>query len=184
MSVVLVTAVHWTVLAAMKVKTEGDPKFDFTSVKTWQWNDSGKGQVFMARTAEDDPEALRVRAEPIIVDAVASELAGRGIQPGEAATADVRVIYYLLITVGSNAQYMGQFIPSTGQWGLPPIAGATQSLKVIEQGSLVLDFSSGGRLIWRGVANAELKPMQPLEKRKARVREAVREIVKRIPRKK
>ncbi len=183
-SVVAVAVAHSTLLAAMKVKTQGDPKFDFATVKTWQWNDSGMGQVFMARTAEDDPEALRVRAEPIIVDAVATELAGRGIQRGEAATADVRVIYYLLITVQSNAQVVGQFLPSTLQWGLPPIPAATQSLKIIEQGSLVLDFSSGSRLVWRGVANAELKPAQPLEKREARVREAVREIVKRIPRKK
>jgi hypothetical protein len=88
------------------------------------------------------------------------------------------------MTVSSNAQYVGQFVPSTGQWGLPPIPAATQALRTVEQGSFVLDFSAAGRLVWRGVANAEIKPGQTLQKREELLREAVREILKRLPGKK
>jgi hypothetical protein len=183
-SVVVAFLACSTLLAAIKVKTQADKTFDFSRVTTWQWNESTMGQVIMARTADDDPEALRAKAEPIIVEAVAAELAGRGIQRGSGSAADVRAIYYLLITVTTNAQTIGQFLPSTLQWGLPPIPAATQSLKVVEQGSLVLDFSAGDKLVWRGVANAELKPTLPIQQREARLREAVREIVKKIPRKK
>jgi hypothetical protein len=183
-SVVVAFLACSTLLAAIKVKTQADKTFDFSKVTTWQWNESTMGQVIMARTADDDPEALRAKAEPIIVEAVAAELAGRGIQRGSGSAADVRAIYYLLITVTTNAQTIGQFLPSMLQWGLPPIPAATQSLKVVEQGSLVLDFSAGDKLVWRGVANAELKPTLPIQQREARLREAVREIVKKIPRKK
>jgi hypothetical protein len=182
-AVILSAAVCATAHAAMKVKTQVDKTFDFSKVGTWRWNETGMGRVVMARTADDDPEAVRQLAEPIIVDAVAAELAGRGIQHTPGVSADVTATYYLLITVSSNAQTVGQFLPSTLQWGLPPIPAATQSLRVVEQGSLVIDFSAGERLVWRGVANAELKPGQPLDKRKARLREAVREIAKRLPRK-
>jgi hypothetical protein len=182
-AVILSAAVCATAHAAMKVKTQVDKTFDFSKVGTWRWNEAGMGKVIMARTADDDPEAVRLRAEPIIVEAVQAELAGRGIQHAASASADVTATYYVLITVVSNAQTIGQFLPSTLQWGLPPIPAATQSLRVVEQGSLVLDFGAGERLVWRGVANAELKPGQPLEKRRALLREAVREIAKRLPRK-
>jgi hypothetical protein len=183
-AVILAAAVYATAHASMKVKTQVDKTFDFSKVSTWRWNESGMGQVIMARTADDDPDAVRKLAEPIIVEAVAAELAGRGIRHAPSASADVTATYYVLITVSSNAQTVGQFLPSTLQWGLPPIPAATQSLRVVEQGSLVLDFSAGERLVWRGVANAELKPGQPVEKRAVLLREAVREIAKRLPRKK
>jgi hypothetical protein len=178
-TVVVACVVYSTLQAAMKVKTQRDRTFDFTKVSTWQWNDDGPGRVIMARTADDDPEAVRARAEPIILDAVAAGLAGRGMQRG--AAADVRATYYLLMTVSSNAQYVGQFVPSTGQWGLPPIPAATQALRTVEQGSFVLDFSAGDRFVWRGVANAEIKPGQTLQQREQLLREAVREILKRLP---
>ena len=66
-------------------------------------------------------------------------------------------------------------------WGLPPFSGATQSYKVIEQGSLVIDISANKEVVWRGIGQAELKPGQTPEKRAVLVREAVKEILKRYP---
>jgi hypothetical protein len=182
-TIICVTVVYSTLQAAMKVTTQVDKTFDFSKVSTWQWSTAEKGQVIVARTADDDPAAIRARAEPIIVDAITSALAGRGIQSASGAAADVRATYYLLITLSSDAQTMGQFLPSTGEWGLPPITGATQSLRTVQQGSVVLDFSANDRLVWRGVAKAEIKPGQSAQKSEALIREAVREIVKRISRK-
>jgi hypothetical protein len=171
--------------ADVKVKAEYDKAFDFSTLKTWGWNDQGPGKVIMARTADDDPEVVRKRAEPVIKDAVAAEMPGRGIQaaaPGSAP--DLEVMYYVLITVGTQSQQIGQFLPSVAEWGLPPISGATQSYKVIEQGSLVLDISANNRVIWRGMGQAELKPGQAQEKRQTLLRAAVRDVLKRFPPKK
>ena len=79
---------------------------------------------------------------------------------------------------------MGQFLPAVTAWGLPPFAGATQSYKVIQQGSLVLDISANKEVVWRGIGQAELKPGQPTEKRAMLLREAVRDILKEYPPKK
>ena len=143
-------------LARVKVNINFDKKFDFKPVRTWAWNPGEPGQIMMGRTAEDDPKAAQKLAEPIILQEVASELTKRGLT---AATGqpDVTVTYYLLLTTSINAQTVGQFLPATLDWGLPPFPQATQSLKVMNAGSLVLDFNSKDDIVWRGVAQAELK---------------------------
>ena len=66
----------------------------------------------------------------------------------------------MLITIGTDAQTIGQFLPAVAAWGVPPFTGATQSYSVIEQGSLVLDISANKEVVWRGIGQAELKPGQ------------------------
>ena len=166
-------------ISAVDVKVEFDKTFDFSQVRTWAWNEKA-GQVIMARTREDDPEAVRKRAEPVILDAVNMEMPRRGLKPA-AGMPDVTLIYYLLLTVGSSAQSLGQFLPSTAQWGLPLFAPSTTSLTVIQQGSLVLDVSANGKVIWRGIGEAEIKPGITEEKRTALLREGVRDLLRRFP---
>ena len=166
----------------MKVRTQFTKSFDFAKAKTWSWHEGGAGEVKMARTADDDPEVVRQRAEPVILEAVAAALPQRGLTaaaPG--AASDLKIKYYVLITVGTQSQQIGQFLPAVAAWGLPPFTGATQSYKVIEQGSLVLDISANKEVVWRGIGQAELKPGQAQEKRQALIREAVREILKQYP---
>jgi hypothetical protein len=168
--------------AAVKVKTEHDKTIDFSKLQTWAWNDDGAGDVKMARTKDDDPEAVRKRAEPIIMDAVATELSSRGLRLAAAGSPpDLELTYYLLITLGSAAQTMGQFVPTVPEWGLPPFTGATQSFRLVEQGSIVLDLSANDVMVWRGVAQAEIKPGQDQQKRQELIRKAVRELLKRYP---
>lgn len=169
---------------AVKVKAQFNEKVDFSRMRTWAWNDKGAGDVKMARTADDDPAIVRQRAEPIIKEEVAAELPKRGLTASTGAASDVEITYYVLITVGTQSQQIGQFLPAVAQWGLPPFTGATQSYRVIEQGSLVLDISANDEVIWRGIGQAELKPGQPQEKRAALLRDAVREILKHYPPKK
>ena len=104
-------------VGAVKVRVEFDKMFDFSQVRTWAWN-ANAGQVVLARTRDDDPDAFKKRAEPVILDAVNMEMPRRGLKPAT-GTPDVTLIYYLLLTVGSSAQTLGQFLPSTAQWGLP-----------------------------------------------------------------
>ncbi|RPH63544.1 MAG: DUF4136 domain-containing protein [Acidobacteria bacterium] len=166
--------------AGVDVRAEFDKKFDFGKVRTWAWNPAGAGEVKMARTPDDDQEVVRKRAAPIIKESVAAELASRKLQLSD-ANPDLRLTYYLLLTIGTSAQTLGQFLPPVAEWGLPPFTPQTQSLTVAERGSLVLDLSSDGRVVWRGIAQAKIKWEDDSARREALLREAVRDLLKRFP---
>jgi hypothetical protein len=168
------------VAARADVKVDFDKTFDFKSVRTWAWNSPQPGEVKMARTATDDPEVMRRRAEPIILDAMAFETSRRGLQPASSVP-DILVTYYLLMTITTSAQTLGQFVPAVAEWGLPPFEGATQSLKLMNRGSLVLDLSAKGTVVWRGVAQAEIKFDADDRKREALLRRAVRDLLSKYP---
>ena len=172
-------AVH-SAIAPVDVKVEFDKTFDFKPMKTWGWNPQQPGEVKMARTKDDDPEAARQRAEPVILDAVSTEIGRRGLQRATSAP-DLIVTYYLLLTTNMTTQTMGQFLPATTGWGLPPFAQATQSLKMMNQGSLVLDLSANGTVVWRGVAQAKIEFDADEKKRETLIREAVRDLLRRYP---
>jgi hypothetical protein len=166
--------------AGVDVRAEHDKKFDFAKVRTWAWNPMGPGQVKMARTPDDDPEAVRKRAEPIIKESVEAELARRKYQLTD-ANPDLTLTYYLLLTVGTSSQTLGQFLPPVAEWGLPPFTPQTQSLSVAERGSLVLDLSANDRVVWRGIAQAKIEWEDDSARRTALLREAVRDLLKRFP---
>jgi Domain of unknown function (DUF4136) len=167
----------------VKVRIDHSKTFDFAAPKTWSWYPERPGDVLMARTADDDADVVKKRAEPVIFEAVAAELSRKGLKQVPSG-GDLIVKYYVLITIGSSAQYVGQFVPSVPEWGLPPMVGATQALRMIEQGSFVIDIRSKDDIVWRGVAVAELKPDQSQEKRAALLKEATRRLFDRYPPKK
>ena len=170
-------------IARADVKIDFDDKFDFTRVKTWAWSPAGYGDVKMARTQTDNPEAARQMAEPIIVDAVAAELGKRGLRSAEssAAAPDITVRYYLLLTNNISAQTVGQFLPGQTAWGLPPFLASTQSFEVMNRGSLVIDLSAGEQIVWRGIAQSNIKMDADNKKRESLIREAVRDLIRRYP---
>lgn len=170
-------------IEAVKVQVDHDKAFDFKPVRTWGWNPEGMGEVKMARTREDDPEAMTRRVEPVMRDAVAQEMKRLGLT--EAASApDVTVTYFLLLTISTSAQQVGQFLPGTVAWALPPFSQQTQSLEIMNQGALVLDLRAMGEIVWRGVAQAQIEIGIDDKKREARLREGVRDLLKRYPPKK
>jgi hypothetical protein len=169
-----------TAAARADVKVEFDKSFDFKKVKTWAWHPKGPGDVKMARTQDDDPDAMRKRAEPVIVVAVTAEMGRRGLTAAASAP-DITVMYYLLLTTTMSTQTIGQFVPATGEWGLPPIPRATQSIKMMNRGSLVLDLSAGEQVVWRGLAQANIKFDVDEKKRDTLIHEAVRDLLRRFP---
>jgi len=166
--------------ARVDVKVEFDKKFNFKAVRTWGWNPSGAGDVKMARTKDDDPDAVGKVAEPIIKDAVEQEIAKRGLKSAS-GTPDLTVTYYLLLSTTMTAQTMGQFLPAVSGWGLPPFAGATQSLDMMNRGSLVLDLSHQGTVVWRGLAQAKIDFDATDQHREELIREAVRDLLRKYP---
>jgi len=172
-----------SVLARVDVKIDFDKNFDFTAVRSWSFDPAGNGEVKMARTKDDDPDAVKAIADPIIVDAVGTEMARLKLQPA-ASNPDLIVRYFLLLSTNQTAQTMGQFLPGTVAWGLPPFEQTTQSLKIMNQGSLVLDLAGRGSVVWRGVAQAKLKFGTEPKQRDAMLRGAIRDLLKKFPPKK
>lgn len=167
-------------LEAIDVKVQNSQTFDFKAVHTWDWSPKGAGNVVMARTQQDDPAAMKQQAEPLIVEAVTAEMMRLGLQQS-AEKPDVTLTYYLLLSTGASAQTMGQFLPATTAWGLPPFPQATQSLTVMNHGSLVLDLTAADVVVWRGVAQAQIKPDAAYAKREAAIRGAIKDLLKRYP---
>lgn len=166
--------------ARVDVKVDFDKSFNFKAVKTWGWNPSGPGDVKMARTQTDDPDAMKAVAEPPIVDAVTAEMTRIGLTAAP-SNPDMSVTYYLLLTTNQTAQSMGQFVPGSVAWGLPLFPQATTSLKVLNQGALVLDLTANGNVVWRGVAQAQIKSGTERKRREELLREGVRDLLKRYP---
>lgn len=181
LSVIAILLVTLTTAARVDVKVEYDKAFDFKRIRTWSWPSGGAGQVMVARTQNDDPTAMKQRAEPIIIDAVSKEMPRRGLQLAAGAPGDVTVGYYLLLSTSINAQVMGQFLPATTGWGLPPFATATQSFEMMNAGALVLDVSAKDAVIWRGVAQSKITLDATPKKREELLREAVRDLLRRFP---
>jgi len=179
----IVIALAWAAPAvlAIDVKIDHDKTFDFKGAQTWTWS-AKPGDVKMARTQEDDPEAMRKIAEPVIMSSVSNELTRRGLK--QAPDAPLAVTYYLLLSIEASSQTLGQFLPAVTQWGVPPYAPATQSLEMMNHGSLVLDMTAKDVIVWRGVANAKIKRETEEPKREELIREAVRDLLKSFPPKK
>lgn len=170
-------------IAGIKVQIDHDQTFDFTTLHAWTWFPKGPGNAVKIITEDDDSAAFKKEVEPRIMDIVQAELGRRGFTaPAAGAEPDFYVTYYALVVVGSSDQYMGQFV-NAAQWGLPPMTPSTTSLKVYPRGSLILDVTSRAtnEVVWRGVAQAELKWDEPQDKREARVREAVKQLLKKFP---
>jgi hypothetical protein len=173
--------------AKIKVKAEPDPTFDFAAVHTWAWD--ADNDVIMARTPADDPATLKARVDPLIRKHVAAGMTKKGLTVATGAMPDVHLHYYVLVTVNSNGQTMGQFLPAVPYWGLPPFAPATQALNIVTKGSLVLDAMLPGtvgerRVVWRGIAESTVDEAATDAQREARIREASEGLVQRFPLKK
>ena len=178
-TIAMALTLHVTV-EGVDVRVEHDKAFDFRPMKTWAWNPK-PGDVMMARSQDDDPAAMKQRFEPVLMDAVATELPRRGLQQA-ASEPDLMLTYYVLLATNVSAQTMGQFLPATVGWGVPLFfAPTTQSLKVMNQGSLVLDFAAKGAVVWRGVADAKIDIGVDIKKREAVLREGVRDLLRRYP---
>ena len=173
------------VLPAAKtdIKVDFDKTFAFTSLRTWSWHPEGQGDVRMAVSSEDDPKLVAARVDPIIIPAVERELGARGFT--RAAAADFYVHYYVLATLKQDAQVMGQFLPTTPEWGIPPFNAATQSLSIYPVGTLVLDVTSpaGGPIVWRGAAQRTINIERPDSERRKVLEQAIRDLIRRIPKK-
>jgi hypothetical protein len=170
-------------LAGIKVRADFDKEYDFTKLKTFAWHPDGAGEVKMLQQSGDDPVKLNERFEPVFKDAIATELAKRGLVLATDGKPDIVIHYYVLIGPNSESQFRGQFIGAVPPWGLPDFAMTTSSFKVFEQGTVVLDLMDSARkeIVWRGVAEAEINREKLPAERDARIRSGIADMLKKFP---
>jgi hypothetical protein len=185
---VLVTLLTATtvVVDAAKTKVERDPKFDFSTLTTWAWNPAGPGSVKVMITPKSKSEPVQRQYEPVIMKAVEDQLGARGYTPASMPPASFYVTYYVLVTVGSSEQYMGQFLPTNAQWGIPMFAPSTTALTYYPQGTLVLDIGAPAAtdMTWRGIAEAKIDLENSEEKRAARLHSIIKDLLSQFPKRK
>ncbi len=171
--------------ARIKVRTEYDKTFVFAGKHTYAWHPTGVGEVVVLQNF-DKPEQVRLALEPAIVQAVESGLARLGFVKAVSGETDFRIYYYLLVGQNTSAQYMGQFLPAVPEWGVPTFSRSTTSIKIVEQGTLVLDLVSVQKqaTVWRAIAEAEIIRANTQAQRVKRINDAVVEMLKKYPRRK
>ena len=153
------------VTAAVKVKTQFTKSFDFTKAKTWSWHEGGPGEVKMALTADDNPELVRQRAEPVIMEAVGATLPQRGLAAAASgAPSDVKINTTCSSRSEPTRRLSDSFFPRSRRGACLRSPARRSRISVIERGSLVLDISANKEVVWRGIGQAELKPGQTPEK--------------------
>jgi hypothetical protein len=173
--------------AAKKIKldTQHDETFNFAGLKTWAWHPTGTGEVKLALTSTSDPAKVKALVDPIIVAAVEKEMAARGFSK-VADKADLYITYWMLGTIGDSAQVMGQFLPATTEWAVPPFMASTQAMRTYPVGTLLLDIlqSNGKDMVWRGSARTEVDlDLKPAERQK-RLQGAIHDLLQKFPPKK
>ncbi|PWT82072.1 MAG: hypothetical protein C5B57_09350 [Blastocatellia bacterium] len=191
MAAAVAIAVSWLLLAThfeaadTDLKVDYDKSFSFTGVRTWTWHPDGPGDVRLAVSSQDDPKRVAARVDPVIVPAVEREMTARGFARAT-ATPDVYVHYYVLATVNQSAQSLGQFLPPTGEWGLPPFNASTTALSIYPVGTLIIDVSSPAAkaVVWRGAAQRKINLERPDDERRKVLDKAIRDLLKRFPPKK
>jgi hypothetical protein len=136
-------------------------------------------------TAQSKSEPVKREYEPVLMRAAQDALSRRGYTRASGGPPDFVLTYYVLITAGTSSQEIGQFLPATTAWGLPPFTAQTQSLRVYPQGTLVFDVASPTKddIVWRAVAQAEIELQRTSEKRAARLTQIVNEVLAKLPRK-
>jgi len=166
----------------IKITVQRNKDYRFENRRTWAWDPKEPGAVRVLQTM-GDPVRIKEGLEPMILPAVEKGLAGRGFAKVPADQADFHVCYYILVGPDYTAQYHGQFVGAIPEWGLPDFLQSTSALKVIDQGSLVIDVTSTAlkMVIWRGVAAAEINGRLSAADREARINKGVSDMLKNFP---
>ena len=182
-ALVLLVAACTVVLDAAKTKIQRDEKFDFTTLRTWDWIPTGAGEVKIIVSQNSKSEPVKRQYEPVLMKAVEEQFAARGYERATITKPDFHVMYFVLITVGSTSQYMGQFLPTNAQWGIPMFSPQTSSLEVYPQGALLIDAKLPGApdMIWRGMVEAKVETEISEAKRASRIQGFVKDLLSKFP---
>jgi hypothetical protein len=161
--------------AGISVEHDFDPQADYAAYQSWDWLPSEGRRV-----------DLRVR-DPAIEGELRAAIEGgmeaRGLRKVASGEPAVRVGYRLVLDEGLESWVL--YEPSGSDWRYRNYGPArtTTHTGMLTVGTLVIDIFDTRRkeLVWRGIAEGDVRPNQPPEKRRARINEAVRKILAEYP---
>jgi hypothetical protein len=181
-AVAIVSSGAVALAGGIKITVQKAKEYQYENRRTWAWHPEESASVKVLQ-AVGDPEKIKGLMDPMIRPTVEQELAKRGFTQAPSDKADFHVCYYLLIGPKYSSQYQGQFLPAVPEWGIPDFVQSTTALKVIEQGSLVVDVISTElkAVIWRGVAATEIDGRISQAERQERITKGVSGMLKDFP---
>jgi hypothetical protein len=170
-------------LAAGKIKVEAKREnVDFSTIKTYMWLPSPPPTAEIAPGVARDPMVVQKELEPTIMQTADRELSAHGWKRVDTG-ADVQLVYYLAHGVGFNASNLGDYYQYATGYALivSPLIAPTSSVKVMEEGTLVIDVVQDRKAIWRGTASTTINRDNSDEKRLRTVADAVKKLIDKLP---
>lgn len=156
--------------ATMQIRSDFDPKANFTELKTYDWSASPK-------TNQEDPRINYSLLDTRVKNAVNAQLGLKGYERKGAEAPDFYVNYY--VTTKDKVEFRTYNSNYGTYWGGP---GSVEAYQYVE-GMLILDVlqPDGKSVLWRGWAEAEIDLDATPERREKRINEAVAKILDRFP---
>jgi hypothetical protein len=169
----------------LEVKTNQDPKADFTAIKTYAWLPPAPMVKNAAPGAVSNPTLSQEALGPHIVAAIDRHLAARGLTQTDRDTADVNVVYFAALTVGFQQTYLGEYYGYVTGWASPLALGYTPSTSstVFEKGTVIVDMvdRASKRAIWRGTVVTRVHQEHTLQKRIERINDGAARLFQKFP---
>ena len=145
-----------------------------------RWNPQQPGEVKMARTKDDDPEAMRKRAEPVILDAVSTEIGRRGLQRATVGSGPDR--HLLLAADDEHVRADHGAVPARDNGvGTPAVRTGNTVAEDDEPGIARprLERQGHRRVARRGTSADQVRRRR--QEARGALREAVRDLLRRYP---
>jgi hypothetical protein len=158
--------------STMEIASDYDPRANFSAYRTYSW-------LTRVEPPGNDPRLQSSLLHSRIREAVASELTTKGLQHEPTAKPDLLVAYHVALQGKMDVSTVQNYPYGPTAWG----ATTTTHVRQYEEGSLILDLidASSQQLVWRGSAQAEVKPDASPEEKQRRIKEAVHKILERYP---
>jgi hypothetical protein len=178
-AVAAIAVVH----AAVDVKTNYDRKTDFKAMRSYAWLETPPYRTEIAPDVRD-PWLTKESLDAPIRAAVDRALTAKKFTPGGESASDFFVVYYAAFGAGMNESVIGEHYAYVTGWGTPLLgATPTQSLKVYEQGTLIVDVLQRDRkaAIWRVTATGALDRRKSTDERMKNLESAVKKMFAKFP---
>jgi hypothetical protein len=174
-----------TACSSITVQQDFDPKADFSSFKAYAWTP-------LPANKTNDPRVDNALVESRIISAINSQLASKGFQKSNSASADFLVSYAVAVNRRMGAHVIDNYYAyptpyyTRGRYGYPwmtPMAQPQVRVYEYDEGTLVVDILDARTkgLVFRGAATATLRENPTPDQSTQRINEAVSKILAKFP---
>lgn len=168
--------------SSLKVTYDHDPGAEFSTFRTFDW-------VASHQEPTGDPRLDNSLTDIRVRGTVEGQLTLKGYRRVDAEKPDFYVSYYAslkdLLNMSSISHYDGFGVgerPGYGG-GWPAGSRTVTDVQSYKEGTLILDVVNGqtNRLVWRGIAQAEVDPSRDPHARQELLREAIHDMLTHFP---